>query len=659
MKNDIFRPAGFWKSACITMPDSSFFELLRSVFGKIKTPFNKQQLLNDLETFLLREDIQKTIVSYIDEMDAKIICAVALFGEPVPAQLEDFFCDELSPAQLQDIIVNLEERFILYRFTEEKTTRLALNPVLKPVLLPITTNSSVLFPAVQQSKISAAIAAPKPHLTELIIAGLFSYAIRQEMFFRPDGAIRKRVIEEAKTVFPGIDLKNIIGALQVIGLFYADGERLIPDKKYFDDFVSLLSHERMEFCAAALLVYNELTPPYEILPPLFRNKIRETVNLIHSFMNSLKPEFQYQNKTLRRMIEVIKSRTNTIVNTEKLLEALEKTGLLHMERAGRKSSPVIAIDSGSSILVYPEINFEDVIKLASVLNIREASTVVGFELNKESAVRAFDNNINADEIIELLNRLSGERVEDTLIWNLKEWEKRHTEVSLKKGIVLKLSQEHHYLTKTNPIASLIMETLAPGVYMLNENTMDDAMGALKRAGIDIVAQCKDVQKQQGKPLFASNNFPSPSSSSSLSLMDSDTEGSAYLCVNSSGIKSNFHVILEKLQLSDQERAELSARIDRRLIICETQLKDANIRFEKHEARLMDYTGKQHIAKQAISQKSPVEIVYTNKGEEKRIFGTPSALEKEGNELFLVIDSMRLPLAKISLLRRIKKSIFEK
>jgi hypothetical protein len=142
-------------------------------------------------------------------------------------------------------------------------------------------------------------------------------------------------------------------------------------------------------------------------------------------------------------------------------------------------------------------------------------------------------------------------------------------------------------------------------------------------------------------------------------MDSAAEGSTLLCMNSSGIKSDFHAILEKMQLSDQERTELSARIERRLIICKTQLKEANIRFEKHEARLMDYAGKQHIAKQAISQKSPVEIVWTNKGEEKRIFGTPSALEKEGNELFLVIDSMRLPLAKISLLRRIKKSIFER
>jgi hypothetical protein len=45
-------------------------------------------------------------------------------------------------------------------------------------------------------------------------------------------------------------------------------------------------------------------------------------------------------------------------------------------------------------------------------------------------------------------------------------------------------------------------------------------------------------------------------------------------------------------------------------------------------------------------------------------GIPETLEKENGELVLVIspadnnELMRIPLAKISLLRRIKKSIFE-
>jgi len=703
MINDIFRPAAFWKTAIMTMPDNSFYELIRSVFGKIKTPFNKQQLLNDLEAFLLREDIQKTIFEYIDETDIKIITATALFGEPEPEQLECFFSDEINPAELQDVIVNMEERFILYRFTEEKKTFLALNPVLKTVLLSFTANTSLLFPAAPintPAEPSSAI----PVINDLTLAALYSFVCKHESFYKSDGDIskgfRKRIIEEGKNLFPGIDLENVLGALQVLGLFYAEADRIIPEKKYFYDFGKLSERERMEYCTAAFLVNNEIAPVLEILPPLYRRRIQEIVILIQSFINSLEAGSQYPVKTLKRMLEIIKAKTNTQINTEPLFEELRKTGLIIRTSTGLIQSgnisankinnkPVIAIDSGSSILVYPEINFNDAINLVSFLSLpqssnsakdrySEAGTVIRLELDKDSAVRAFDENITAEEIIELLNRLSGGKTSDTLIWNIKDWEKRHADVSLKKGVILKLSQEHCYLAETKPLNALITETLAPGLYLLNEKTADDAAQALQKAGIDIIARKKEKKRNI---LSSINNFIPTYSRTSLQ------ENAATLTNNSashdekndhdndtclSKKKSGFHTVLGKMPMGEAERTELAARIERLLILCEAQLKDADIRYEKLEARHMDYAGKQNIAKLAISGSSPVEIVLPGKENEKRIFGIPKALEKEGNELILVVNTMsmsedksddyivrRIPLAKISLLRRIKKSIFEK
>lgn len=70
---------------------------------------------------------------------------------------------------------------------------------------------------------------------------------------------------------------------------------------------------------------------------------------------------------------------------------------------------------------------------------------------------------------------------------MKDWEKRYGEVSLKKGVVLTLSQDKHYLTKTQPLAALIGETLAPGVYLLSEDAAEEAAAALRNAGVDIIA----------------------------------------------------------------------------------------------------------------------------------------------------------------------------
>jgi hypothetical protein len=676
----------------MTMPDNSFFELMRSVFGKIKTPFNKQQLLKDLEAFLLRDDIQKVITAYIDENDAKIIAAVALFGEPMQEELEKFFSGEISYVQLYDIIVNLEERFILYRFKGENKrnqgkNRLALNPVLKQVLLPYTVGASLFLneePENETPAASAPEAMPVTVINEIILAGLLSFISQWETFFKSEsGSLRKQVIDAGRSIFPGIDLEEVVGCLQVLGLFYVEADKLIPDKKYFNDFALLSKCERSEYLAATLLVYDEIKQKSgftatEILSPLYRSRIKEIVAFIYSFMDSLDTELEYSDKTLKRILEILKAKTDTVIESGKLLEVMEKTGLFAFTSGLRQvvsfahnkaNTPSIVVDSGVSVIVYPETDFTDAIKLAEFLNIKESGAVVRFELEKESAVRAFDKNITAGEITDMLNRLSGGRVDNNLIWNLKEWETRYNEVSLKKGVILTLAQEKHCLAETALLAPLILETLSPGVYLLDENAMQDAASALQNAGIDIIAR-RQIKKETTTSTY--NNFPSPSLNVSPEKISITVKEPA-LKPSSAAIRqaeadiliSEFHVILENMGLAKTESSELSARIDRRLVLCEMQLKEASVRYEKLEARHLDYAGKQNIAKQAVSQQSPVEVV-TRAG--KRIFGIPSALEKEEGELILVItaedltsvtkEEQRISLAKISILRRIKKSIFE-
>ncbi|MDR0316423.1 MAG: hypothetical protein LBH97_05925, partial [Treponema sp.] len=154
-----------------------------------------------------------------------------------------------------------------------------------------------------------------------------------------------------------------------------------------------------------------------------------------------------------------------------------------------------------------------------------------------------------------------------------------------------------------------------------------------------------------------------------SAEDKKSETSA-LSPQATTLISGFHSILEQIRPGKEQRDELAARINRRLVLCESQLKDANVRYERLEAHGLDYMGKAMIARQAIAMQSPVEIVLPsldNEGE--RFYGIPKSLDKEGNDSVLVIspfkDSggkrgspMRIPLGKISLLRRIKKSIFE-
>jgi hypothetical protein len=120
-----------------------------------------------------------------------------------------------------------------------------------------------------------------------------------------------------------------------------------------------------------------------------------------------------------------------------------------------------------------------------------------------------------------------------------------------------------------------------------------------------------------------------------------------------------------MKLPEEQREELLKRIERKLIINESQLSEAHFRPEKTEARGLDYAGKANILKQAIASGSLVEVTWPHPElGTSRTLGLPEALEKSGADSVLVFKPhggntavLRIPIAKISLLRRIKKSIY--
>ena len=745
MKENTFRPVEFWKSAMMTMPDNSFFELVRSVFGKIKTPFNKQMLVSELESFLLREDILKAVSSYIDGTDAKIIAAVAALGEPAPGELESFFSGEFNYAELADIVVNLEERFILYRFkcdansgvhpaVQNVRSRLALNPVLAGALEPFAAGISLLLPSFPLTENITGEDTASPVNAETsdgifndrILAGLLSFVSESEAFFRTEGEIRKKILENGKAIFPGIDLETALGGLLALGLFYVEGDRLIPDYKRFKDFAALDPRQRMEYCAAGIICYWEAQSPFGILPQLVRNRIQSIAYIIGRFLDSLETERLYPEKTLKRLAGILLHEWSVAagkrsiysdkpekIDKDRMLEALEKTGLIkplqgafsgspgpdtkQLKRLGvfsanpggsaQADSPLIAADSDFSFMVYPEISCSDAIEMAQALSIRQTGLTVRFEMTKDSAIRAFDRNISAGSIIALLRRLSGDRVSEALVWSVTEWEKRYGEVSLRRGVILSLSEDRRYIAQTKALAGLIIDTIAPGIYLLHENAQNEAVDALAAAGVDIVSQ-KQPPAANGRPArggyanildrYASNFFSSPFSASQgdralQNISAGETSGKPAAEKNTgenspAALIQRFCAMLEKMPISKSERDELAARIQRRLILCENQLKDADIRYEKLEARLLDYTGKLNVAKQAISMQSPVELVWQDPaqggGQGTRVFGTLKALPKKESEQCLLIvpsdggNTISVPLGRVTLLRRIKKSIFE-
>lgn len=850
MKGEVFfRSVDEWKSALMNLPENSFFDLLRSVLGNIKTPFSKQKLLDDLHNFLSKDDIRKIIAAYLSEQDGKIIAAVALLREPAPAELETFFAGEFTAAEIRALVINLEERLILYRFRGEspagtasvsagsggpsggvhdgKLPHLALNPVLEQVLAPFIADTRALFPSFaaegEPPRPNAGPAAnnrpltggqpregggspPEPEAPAgtprtdnlppaegqppkergaafsgdgRIMAALFAFLLGADDLFKTEGVFRKKLLDEGARIFPGLDLPLTVQVFLRLGLFRTEGRGLVASRDKVSDYCGLSDRERLEYWAAALYLCRGDSDtgahsggvPFEIQDSrLSMYRLRDLASFIHRFRSGIEAGRLYPEITLRRLWEFLgkedgdlkRSWTSPFFNEkvqypfEPVLSLLEETGLIERSGTGgnltiagntytmpaatgasapatprdgaastagkqeQPEKPVIVMDAAFSFIVYPEIAFTDAVSLGAFCAVKESvETVVRFEITRQSVVRAFDQGMKADDMLALLDRLSRNRLESNLAWTLRDWENRYMGVSLHQGIVLTLAEDRRYLAEAKPVASLILKTLVPGVYLLSTEEKAEVVRALVRAGVDIVAQPPngtiqgsngpgkskeglrrnsfaplesslsaaayplalpgsggkgygrdDSAARAGKDLFGSGaGAPPPEPSGKRKKSSASAKAAAAAVDSSDSIKENFRRILEPMKLSKQERDELLARIDRRLILTESQLEGASLRYEKLEARGIDYAGKTAIARQAIDSGSLLEVTWPGgpAGDLERITGIAQALEKKENENLLVLRSgekhdknarvIRIPLGKISLLRRIKQSIF--
>jgi hypothetical protein len=727
-----FRPVDHWKSAIMALPESNFFELLRSVFGNIKTPFSKHKLLEDLFVFLSKKENQRAIAAFIGEQDHKVIAATALLNEPETGNLENFFAGEMTSAELQAVIINLEERLILYRFRDEKIMRLALNPVLDEVLTPFIVDTNPLFPSFPKNNNAGTEATPPENCRSFyisdprIMAALFAFIIEEEELFKaeagtePKGAkstgtrfqgtlipeLRKKVMDGVKKTFPDLDFELAVNNLIQMGLFSRADRLLVPNREKISEYSELSDSERQEYWASGLFIcfkesekssHNSHSDWDTFSFSFSWSRLRAIASSIHRFRSLLDPDRLYPELTLKRLWELLEERTGGLVNQwPSFLSVMEKTGLLEAKSVSEKEGtfwlippekpeehsagePVIVMDTAFSFILYPEISFADALALSAFCSIKECSgALICFELTSKSAVRGFDQGLDAKAMMELLERLSENRLDPNLDWTLKEWEKRYTGVSIHQGIVLTLTEDNRYLAKAGPVSHLIGKTLAPGVYLLSTEERSTVVRALHKAGIDIVAQRPEEAGSAWLRRGGSfrNSFPRLFSSEAAEYglahsfnTNTDTKTSETKTSNEgAAIKEKFRGVLDKMKITKQERDELLARIERGLVLNETQLESTSVRYEKLEARGLDYTGKTAIAKQAIETHSLLEITWPGRdGESNRTVGIPQALEKKEGESVLVLKAsgnsenaarvLKIPLGKISLLRRIKQSIF--
>ena len=147
-----------WQTMLATLPDTSFFAIMRVYLGEIKTPYNKQKLIEQLRAFFHKAQNQKNIVALLDSFDKKILTAVMFLPEATQSRLVDFFSDEYMRSDVHMRLLNLTERLIIYKDEQQDgIQRICINPLLEDAIAPHL-SVSLIVPAAKYASHNSSLA---------------------------------------------------------------------------------------------------------------------------------------------------------------------------------------------------------------------------------------------------------------------------------------------------------------------------------------------------------------------------------------------------------------------------------------------------------------------------------------------------------------------
>ena len=241
-----------WREALIQLSDQHFFDLMRMYLGAIKTPFNKQRLIEDLSSFLRKKENREKIILCLDEFDCMILASIGDLPSPTQQKIVSLFSGYKPFPDIYERILNLEERLVIYRKCDADNREYAINPLLADFIQPLLGVSVLVRPEQRGEPVSL-----PPLLDDLVFAALYSFFLHEGESVKNDGSFRKKTLSSLEAVFPQIYaqkdcLQLILVAFQNLGLLMKNEGRLVPDPVRWQTFAKVEPLARIAWIVAAV-----------------------------------------------------------------------------------------------------------------------------------------------------------------------------------------------------------------------------------------------------------------------------------------------------------------------------------------------------------------------------------------------------------------------
>lgn len=684
-----------WRESISVLPDSQFFDVIRVYLGEVKTPYNKQNLLEEVSSFLRKDENKKNIVNLLSESDLKIISTVKFIGEADNSKLEKFFENEWSVKRLYEQILNLQERLILYYSVEKNNQKkiIKINPLLEDVLNPYLSLNNVISFLPSDKKIYSDDFILNPSC----LLAFISFVIQNPDACKMDYTLKKKSISFLESVSLGdkkILFEFLIKSFLNLSLLQEKKNQLFINWKVLESFSKLnFQHQLIYLCAANVGHFSKKTLLKnaqvfsDTLKTLgnnlyFANSINQISYLIKESSGeeiklsrfsqilakaeSKDEELEFSDSTfMLKMIDaacVFGILKEQCVEEKKLLQLNEAFYNNDFVNSQKKS---LSVDASFRINLMMGFSLEAILPLLKISNLVQFNFVSTYEINKQTVMRAFDLSLSVDDILNFLEESSMYSIPKNLSFSIEEWRESYLSACLYKGYVLKVTQENIPLVEKNPIiAEKIFEVLAPGVYLLNVENEEEVKSLLENTNFNFLGKIIKTKKEQS----FENLYPLRPSKVSLSFYDDSNQNEnfveSFACnqKEQEKILEGLKKLLDSMTLTYEQRFGLEDRIERKIIVNPIQLRPESVRFEQIEATGMDFTGKIHLIESAIEKNYLLEIELEDKN--ASLVGRPVSLNKKTTEAEVQFilepenETVNIPVAKAVRIKRIRGKSYE-
>lgn len=671
-----------WRESFITLPDNHFFELIRMYLGEIHSPFNKQKLVEQLGTFLRKEENRKTIVNLLSESDILILAAVYYIPDATTEKLSDFFSNTINFAKLYERLLNLEERLLIYRHGDKNSrkTIISLNPMLEDVILPLLSKKILLPLPVLETR---SVKAPSL-LTPEKIAAFVNYIGMNPGLCKADGSLKKRDAEHLEEIFGNgteVFFQELISAFINLSLVKENSGGYEIDRQRMEAF-SLLDAE-LQYAYLCVSSYgrfslsglaNQAKLLLETADALPATGFAKTCVLRTAFMIYVKSEVGNSEDDIDmrlgggRFDSILAAASSSADSGEnmqsvspcsvldRLLPCAVDFGILEeygkdengetvyvkggaisknaAEKNANDIKKVLSIDAGFNVTVFPGLTLNELLPLMQIMDLKRFDTVAVFEITRKSIMRGFDSGLKPEEICSLISKFSAYKLPENLVVSIEDWSNSYFSASLYKGYVLKVDEKSSVLVENNPvIAEKISKKIADGAFLLSVSSDEEAENLVKQSGLDFIGRIQTARQEisgQVFPVFTVNKMAGSAllgggtaqlRGSSLGSGDQDSGESYGVLTTDEERKAHFDYLrglLDKMAITLEQREGLLLRINRKIILTPQQLNADSVKLEQIEANGMDYQGKVHVAESAISQNMMLELEYDDKKEKDGI-----------------------------------------